>query len=69
MRGLPARWTIVAAMPSRNQVLLQLWTFAAGLGTAAALVAVVAFGNGAKFIFDIGLGSAERIAAMKIPYC
>lgn len=48
---------------------VQLWTFAAGLGTAAALVAVVAFGKGAKFIFDIGLGSAERIAAMKIPYC
>jgi len=25
-------------------------------------------GNGDKFIFDIGTGSAERIAAMQIPY-
>jgi len=29
---------------------------------------IVELGNGDKFIFDIGLGSAERIAAMKIPY-
>jgi hypothetical protein len=25
-------------------------------------------GNGDKFIFDVGTGSAERIAAMQIPY-
>ena len=35
----------------------------------AAACWIVELGNGAKFIFDIGLGSAERIAAMKIPYC
>jgi len=29
---------------------------------------LVELGNGDKFIFDIGLGSTERIAAMKIPY-
>jgi ribonuclease Z len=34
----------------------------------AAACFLVELGNGDKFIFDIGLGSAERIAAMKIPY-
>jgi ribonuclease Z len=34
----------------------------------AAACWLVELGNGDKFIFDIGLGSAERIAAMKIPY-
>jgi len=34
----------------------------------AAACWIVELGNGDKFIFDIGLGSAERIAAMKIPY-
>jgi len=29
---------------------------------------LVELGNGDKFIFDIGLGSTERISAMKIPY-
>ena len=33
----------------------------------AAACWIVELGNGDKFIFDIGLGSAERIAAMKIP--
>jgi len=34
----------------------------------AAACWLVELGNGDKFIFDIGLGSSERIAAMKIPY-
>jgi ribonuclease Z len=34
----------------------------------AAACWIVELGNGDKFVFDIGLGSAERIAAMKIPY-
>lgn len=34
----------------------------------AAACFIVELGNGDKFIFDVGLGSAERIAAMKIPY-
>ena len=34
----------------------------------AAACFLVELGNGDKFIFDIGLGSAERIAAMNIPY-
>ncbi len=34
----------------------------------AAACFLVELGNGDKFIFDIGLGSAERISAMKIPY-
>jgi ribonuclease Z len=29
---------------------------------------LLALGNGDKFIFDVGTGSAERIAAMQIPY-
>ncbi len=34
----------------------------------AAACFLVELGNGDKFLFDIGLGSAERISAMKIPY-
>ncbi len=34
----------------------------------AAACWLVELGNGDKFIFDIGTGSAERISAMKIPY-
>ncbi|MHC5065337.1 MAG: guanitoxin biosynthesis MBL fold metallo-hydrolase GntH [Planctomycetota bacterium] len=34
----------------------------------AAACWLLELGNGDKFIFDIGLGSAERIAAQKIPY-
>ncbi len=34
----------------------------------AAACFLVELGNGDKFLFDIGLGSAERIAALKIPY-
>ena len=34
----------------------------------AAACWLVELGNGDKFLFDIGLGSAERISAMKIPY-
>jgi ribonuclease Z len=34
----------------------------------AAACFLVELGNGDKFIFDIGLGSAERISAMQIPY-
>ncbi len=34
----------------------------------AAACWLVELGNGDKFIFDIGSGSAERISAMKIPY-
>ena len=34
----------------------------------AAACWMVELGNGDKFLFDIGTGSAERIAAMKIPY-
>jgi ribonuclease Z len=34
----------------------------------AAACFVVELGNGDKFIFDIGTGSAERIAALQIPY-
>ena len=34
----------------------------------AAACFLVELGNGDKFIFDIGSGSAERISAMKIPY-
>jgi ribonuclease Z len=29
---------------------------------------LVELGNGDKFIFDVGTGSAERIAALQIPY-
>ncbi len=34
----------------------------------AAACFLVELGNGDKFIFDVGTGSAERIAAMQIPY-
>ncbi len=34
----------------------------------AAACWLVELGNGEKFLFDIGSGSAERISAMKIPY-
>ena len=34
----------------------------------AAACFLVELGNGDKFLFDIGSGSAERISAMKIPY-
>ena len=34
----------------------------------AAACFLVELGNGDKFLFDIGSGSHERIAAMKIPY-
>ncbi len=34
----------------------------------AAACFLVELGNGDKFIFDIGLGSAERLSAMQIPY-
>ena len=34
----------------------------------AASCRLVELGNGAKFIFDVGTGSAERIAALQIPY-
>jgi ribonuclease Z len=34
----------------------------------AAACFLLELGNGDKFIFDIGLGSAERISAMQIPY-
>lgn len=34
----------------------------------AAACFLVELGNGSKFLFDIGSGSHERIAAMKIPY-
>ena len=34
----------------------------------AAACWLVELGNGDKFLFDIGLGSAERISATKIPY-
>ena len=34
----------------------------------AAACWMVELGNGDKFLFDIGTGAAERIAAMKIPY-
>jgi len=34
----------------------------------AAACFLVELGNGDKFIFDIGTGSAERISALKIPY-
>ncbi|MHC5067421.1 MAG: guanitoxin biosynthesis MBL fold metallo-hydrolase GntH [Planctomycetota bacterium] len=34
----------------------------------AAACFLVELGNGDKFLFDIGTGSAERLAAMKIPY-
>ena len=34
----------------------------------AAACFLVELGNGDKFIFDLGTGSAERIAAMQIPY-
>ena len=34
----------------------------------AAACWVVELGNGDKFVFDIGTGSAERISALKIPY-
>jgi len=29
---------------------------------------LVELGNGDKFLFDIGTGSAERLAALQIPY-
>ncbi len=34
----------------------------------AAACFLVELGNGDKFLFDIGTGSAERISALKIPY-
>ena len=34
----------------------------------AAACWLVELGNGDKFIFDIGTGSAERLSALKIPY-
>ncbi len=34
----------------------------------AAACFLVELGNGDKFIFDVGTGSAERIAALQIPY-
>ncbi len=34
----------------------------------AAACFIVELGNGDKFIFDVGTGSAERIAALQIPY-
>ncbi len=34
----------------------------------AAACWLVELGNGDKFLFDIGIGSAERISALKIPY-
>ena len=34
----------------------------------AAACFLVELGNGDKFIFDIGTGSAERLSALKIPY-
>ena len=34
----------------------------------AAACFLVELGNGDKFLFDIGTGSAERIAALQIPY-
>jgi len=34
----------------------------------AAACWLLELGNGDKFIFDIGTGSAERLSAMKIPY-
>ncbi len=34
----------------------------------AAACWLVELGNGDKFVFDIGTGSAERISALKIPY-
>ena len=34
----------------------------------AAACFLVELGNGDKFIFDIGTGSAERLAALQIPY-
>ncbi|MGI9432527.1 MAG: MBL fold metallo-hydrolase, partial [Myxococcota bacterium] len=34
----------------------------------AAACFLVELGNGDKFIFDIGSGSAERLSALKIPY-
>jgi len=34
----------------------------------AAACFLVELGNGDKFVFDIGLGAAERISAMQIPY-
>ena len=34
----------------------------------AAACWLVELGNGDKFLFDIGTGSAERISAMQIPY-
>ena len=34
----------------------------------AAACFLVELGNGEKFIFDIGSGSAERISALQIPY-
>ena len=34
----------------------------------AAACWLVELGNGDKFLFDIGTGSAERISALKIPY-
>jgi ribonuclease Z len=34
----------------------------------AAACFLVELGNGDKFLFDVGSGSAERISALKIPY-
>jgi ribonuclease Z len=34
----------------------------------AAACFLIELGNGDKFIFDVGSGSAERLSAMKIPY-
>ena len=37
-------------------------------GAQAAACFLVELGNGDKFIFDIGSGSAERISSLQIPY-
>ncbi len=52
----------------------EMRVFACGTGMPnarpkqAAACFLVELGNGDKFIFDAGLGSAERISALKIPY-
>lgn len=52
----------------------EMRVFACGTGMPnarpkqAAACFLLELGNGDKFIFDAGLGSAERISAMKIPY-
>ena len=52
----------------------EMWVVACGTGmpttrsAQAAACFLVELGNGDKFIFDIGSGSAERISALQIPY-